>query len=169
MAYFHVRDSLNPYKVVKFSITLQQQTLKGWEGEYLWTAEINTTEPSTTVSGGEMRSRYLHLRTLDNLDEEIEKVVNEMCLEIDWEPRLDDARGPYVESSSPSQGSAGVDIDSNVRIVAKESLPSAGIDMNSIEAEINGYDITNELDITGDPYEYTIKWKPSVVVRGTYT
>lgn len=167
MAYFFVRDSLNPYKVVKFSITFQQQTLKGWEGEHLWTAEINTLEP--TVSGVDMRSRYLHLRTLNNLDEEIEKAVNEICAEINWEPRLGDTRGPYVESSFPSQGSTGVDIDSSVQLAVKESLPSAGIDINSIQADINGYDVTSELDITGDPYEYTVKWKPSVVVRGTYT
>lgn len=167
MAYFYVRDSLNPYKAVKFSITLQQQTLKGWEGEHIWTVEINTLEP--TVSGADMRSRYLHLRTLDNLDGEIEKVVSDICSEIDWEPRLNDTRGPYVESCSPSPRATEVDIDSSVWILVKESLPSAGIDINSIEAEVNGYDITSELNVTGDPYEYTVKWKPSVVVRRTYT
>jgi hypothetical protein len=167
VAYFHVRDSLNPYKVVKFSITLQQQTLKGGEGEPVWTAEINTPEP--TISGGVMRSRYIHLRSLDNLDQEIEKVTNEMCQEVDWEPRISDHRGPYVVYASPYQFQTDVNIDSGVEIRVKESLPSAGIDIGSIEAEVNGVDITSELEITGDPYEYTIKWKPSSIVRASYT
>lgn len=163
MAYFLVRDSLNPYKVVKFSITLQQQILKGWEGEPVWTAEINTLEP--TISGSVMRSRYIHLRTLDNLDQEIEKITAEMCQEIDWTPRIPDHRSPYVVYASPYQSQTGVDIDSRVEIRIKESLPSAGIDIGSIEAEINGVDITSELEITGDPYEYVVKWKPSSIIR----
>jgi hypothetical protein len=165
MAYFHVRDSLNPYKVVKFSITLQQQVLKGWEGEPVWTAELNTLEP--TISGENMRSRYLHLRTLENLDEEIEKAVNDMCQEIDWTPRLSDSRSPYVSYVSPSQHESGVDIDSKLELKIKESLPSAGIDISSIEMDVNGVDVTGELDIAGDPYEYTVKWRPSKIVRAS--
>lgn len=167
MAYFHVRDSLNPYKVVKFSITLNQYALKGWAGDNVWTAEINTLEPSTTVSGGEMRSRFIHLRTLENLDEEIEKVANDMCQEIDWQPRIQDVYSPYIEDYFPSRNATNVDIDSRVSITVKESLPSAGININSIEATVNGVDVTSELQTTGNPYEYTIKWKPSLVVRET--
>jgi len=167
LAYFHVRDSLNPYKVVKFSITFQQYALKGWDGDNVWTAEINTLEPSTTVSGGKMRSRFIHLRTLENLDDEIEKATNEMCQEIDWEPRLSDTTGPYVDQYFPSKNSSGVDIDSRVRLTIKESLPSAGIDINSIEATVNGVDVTDEIQITGNPYEYAVEWKPSLVVLET--
>jgi len=165
LAYFHVRDSLNPYKVVKFSITLQQYTLKGYDGDNLWTAEINTLEPSTTVSGGIMRSRYIHLRTLQNLDDEIEKAAADMCQEIDWTPRIPDRSEPYVYDTYPSNQATEIDIDSTIWVAIKDSLPSAGIDISTIEAEVNGVDVTSEIEITGNPYDYKVKWKPSLVIR----
>ena len=32
--------------------------------------------------------------------------------------------------------------------------------MDSIQMTINDFDVTSELEIVGDPYEYTIKWNP---------
>jgi len=165
LADFIVRNSLNPYKSVRFSITLQQQVLKGSEGEPIWTAEINTLEPAAI--GGQLKSKYLHLRTLENLDKEIEKAVSELCDQIDWSPLLSDRRAPYVDSYSPLEDS-GVDIDSSVELVIKESLPAAGIDVDSISVTFDDVDITDEITITGDPYEYTVKWKPSTIVYETH-
>ena len=165
MADFIVHNSLNPYKSVRFSITLQQQVLKNSEGEPIWTAEINTLEPD--INGDQLKSKYIHLRTLENLDKEIEKAVSELCGQIDWSPLLTDRRAPYVDSYVPEE-SFGVDIDGSVEIVIKESLPAAGIDIDSISMTFNGEDVTNQLAITGDPYEYKLKWKPSTVVYETY-
>jgi len=165
VAYFIVRNSLNPYKAVKFSITFQQQTLKGYEGDNIWTAEVNTTEPS--VSGTEIKSEYLHLRTLVNLDNEIEKAVSVICEQIDWLPAIEDLRAPYVTSHFPVE-TTNVSIESSVVINVEESLPSAGIDLSSIKVMLDSFDITNECDVTGDPYEYKVKWKPSTIVYDTY-
>jgi len=165
LADFIVRNSLNPYKAVKFSITLQQQVLKNSEGEPIWTAEINTLEPS--ISGTQLKSKYLHLRTLENLDDEIEKAVSEMCEQIDWTPLIDDGRAPYVDSYIPSEDS-GVNIDSSVELVIKESLPSGGIEISSISVVFDDIDITGEVEMVGDPYEYTLKWKPSTIVYETH-
>lgn len=165
MAYFIVRNSLNPYKAVKFSITLQQQVLNNWDGDPLWIAEINTLEPS--VSGTQLVSKYLHLRTLNNLDDEIEKAASELCEQIDWSPVLDDSRPPYVTEYLPTSTS-NVSLDSGVEAVIEESLPSTGIDIDSITMTLNGLDVTNELEITGDPYKYTVRWKPQLVVRDQY-
>ncbi len=161
MADFIVRNSLNPYKAVKFSITLQQQVLKDGKGGPIWVAEINTLEPS--ISGTQFKSKYLHLRTLTNLDDEIEKITSELCDQIDWTPLLEDNREPYVDSYIPFCGSE-VDIDSSVELVLKESMPSVGIDKNSISVVLDGIDITNEVDISGNPYEYILKWKPSTII-----
>lgn len=161
MADFIVRNSLNPYKSVRFSITLQQQVLKNSEGEPIWAVEINTLEPD--INGNQFKSKFIHLRTLENLDKEIEKVVSELCGQIDWSPLLTDRRAPYVDSYTPEE-IFGVGIDSSVKIVIKESIPATGIDINSISVTFDGADITDEITITGDPYEYTLKWKPSTIV-----
>lgn len=163
MAYFIIRNSLNPYKSVKFSITLQQQVLKSSDGDPIWTAEINTVEPS--LSGTGMKSKYLHLRTLNNLDQEIEKAASEFCEQIDWSPLLNDARPPYVTYTFPVNDAVDVDIDSGVEVKLSESLPSAGIDLSSIEVTVNGLDITSEVGVTGDPYEYVLRWRPSLVIN----
>ena len=156
---------MNPYKAVRFNITFQQQVMKGLEGEPFWLAEINTTEPS--VSGTQIASEYLHLRTLINMDVEIEKAVSNICKQIDWAPQIDDTRGPIVTDYSPSE-TTDVSIDSNIQLTINDLLPSAGIDVSSIKVTLNGLDITGKLDITGDPYEYKVKWKPSTIVYDTY-
>ena len=39
-------------------------------------------------------------------------------------------------------------------------MPSAGIDIDSITMTVNGFDVTNELEIIGDPFDYSITWRP---------
>lgn len=167
MARFFVRNSLNPSKVVRFDLTFEQIVIKGMEGEPFWVVEVDTTEPS--VSGTVITPEYIHLRTLDNLDEEIEGVVNNICAQIDWSPALDDTEGPFVSDHFPT-GTEDVDIDSRVVIKISEALPSAGIDISSISATLDGFDITTELIIDGDPYEYEVAWKPkpSLIIYDTY-
>lgn len=165
MANFLIRNSLNPYKVIKCNLTFQQQVLKGSEGEHIWVVEVNTIEPD--INGDPITSEYVHLRTLDDLDDEIENVANRISAQIDWSPRIEDTKAPYVTSYSPTETSD-VDIDSSVILTIKESLPSAGIDIGSIVMTVDDFDVTPEVDITGDPYEYKIEWKPSVIIRDTY-
>lgn len=165
MARFIVRNSLNPNKVVRFNITLQQQVIKTGEGEPIWTAEINTNE--TSASGTAIGPKYIHLKSLDNLDEEINKAVSELSEQVDWTPLRDDNRGPYISWYSP-EDSNDVDINSKIQFIIKESLPSAGIDIDSVEVELDGIDITDEVEVSGDPYEYTFKWKPGTVVYQSF-
>ena len=164
MAEFVVRNSLNPYKVVKLSITFEQQVLKGKEGDHYWVAEIATLEPD--LNGAPIVPEYLHLITLDNLDKEVEKAVNAISAQIDWSPTIADTSEPYVSEYLPSQTSD-VSIDSFIQLVLKDSLPSAGIDLSSINLVLNGVDISHECEITGDPYEYKVKWNPSMIIYET--
>ena len=54
-----------------------------------------------------------------------------------------------------------VEIGSIVRFIIEEQLPSAGIDISSASVYFdNGFiefDITDDLRVSGDPYEYTIE------------
>lgn len=165
MASFLVRNSLNPQKVVKLSVTFQQVVLKDNEGEHFWLVEVATDEPHK--DGGEIGSEYIHLTSLDNLDAEIEKVSAKISDQVDWEPLIGDTRAPFVFKHSPSE-TVGVDINSSVKVTIKELLPSSGVDKDSIKVMLNDFDITNEAKISGDPYEYKIKWRPSIVVYDTY-
>jgi hypothetical protein len=156
MAQFLVRNSLNPQKVIKCGITFEQLTPKDNEGEPIWIVEIATDEPHK--DGGDINPEFINLTSLNNLDAEIEKAIKIISAKVDWIPLESDLRAPFVESCYPSDYE--VDIESYIKIILKELLPSAGIDIDSIQMTVNGFDVTSELEIAGDPYEYTINWKP---------
>jgi hypothetical protein len=168
MAQFLIRNSLNPYKVVKCGITFEQVIPKGIEGEPIWVVELATDEPHK--NGGVIPPEFINLVSLNNLDEEIQQAVETISSKIDWTPLEDDLRAPFVESCYPSTYE--VDITSYVEIIIKDLLPSAGIDVDSISMTITAdgmdFDVTNELEITGDPFEYTVKWMPFMRVRDEY-
>jgi hypothetical protein len=154
MAEFLVRNSLNPNKVIKLGITYLQLTPKDREGEAIWACEINTDEPA--IGGGAVAPVYIDGITRRTLDEEISKAVAAIAAQVDWTPLVTDRREPIIEYILPSEYE--VDIDSFLEIGLQDHLPAAGIDLDSISMTINDFDVTNELQVSGDPYRYKIKW-----------
>jgi hypothetical protein len=156
VAEFIVRNSLNPYKAVKFGVTTRQVIPKENEGEALWVVEIATNEP--TISGSVIPPVYINLRTLDDLDKEIQNATAIISSQIDWTPLIEDSTSPFVVSVSPEDSV--VDIESSVEFLIKDNLPSSGLDLSSIKMTVNDFDVTSELEFSGDGYEQKIKWKP---------
>lgn len=93
-----------------------------------------------------------------------------MCVNIDWLPFVPDRKPPYMDSYGP-EGSS-VPIGSNIFMVIKDKLPSAGIDISNMKVTLNNsvqdFDITSEVDVTGDPYLYIIRWSPRLRVYSRY-
>jgi hypothetical protein len=154
MATFLVRNSLNPRKVIEVGITYNQVTPKGNYGDAIWVIELATSEPSTT--SGTIPPVYINNISSTHLDEEIRKAIGVIAAQVDWSPFDEDTREPIVEYVSPATYE--VPIDSVLEMEIKDLLPSAGIDLDSIELTINDLDVSDELEITGDPYRYKIKW-----------
>jgi hypothetical protein len=165
MAVYLIRNSLNPSKVAKLSITFKKQVLKGHEGDPIWIIEVSTLE--LDHSGNSITPEYIYLTSLENLDEEVRRVSEVVSNQIDWTPLSDDHRAPYMEEYYPTE-TTDVSIESDVVANIKESLPSAGIDLSSINITVNGFDVTSESEITGDPYGYRIEWKPFLRVYDAY-
>ena len=165
MATYLLRNSLNPGKVVGCTITFRQLINKGDNGESAWVVEIRTNEPHK--DGGSILPVFVHYTSADNLDEAIGQATKSIANQVDWEPLSVDYRPPFVLFHSPQNGDV-VDIYSDVIIDIKDLLPAAGIDPDSIEVVINNIDVTNEVELTGDPYEYRLIWKPRDRVLDTY-
>jgi len=166
MAEFLIRNSLNPHKVVKASVTLTQYVDHSTgEGEPIWLLAVGTSEPDKDT-GKPIKERYTNLVTLDNVDEEIEKLVNKISQRVDWGELIDDTRAPYVDSVYPTEFIA--KMEDPVEFVIKEVLPAAGIDLSTLKLTANGLDITNELEIIGNPHEYHLKWRPRMKIYGYY-
>jgi hypothetical protein len=164
VAEYLIRNSLNPHKVIKCGVTFKHLVSKGDEGEPIWLVEVSTNE--LDKYGNSIPPEFINLLSFDNLDNELEKVTSIISAKIDWETLDEDTRPPFVSSSFPSSYYA--DIASNIELIISEMLPSAGIDIDSIHMTVNGYDVTSELTITGDPYEYQVKWEPFLRIYDTY-
>ncbi len=158
MAEYILRNSLNPDRVVKCSITFRKLTNKDGEGEPVWLIQIATDEPHK--DGGDITPVFIHLATLNNVDSEINEATEKIASQVDWGVLKEDTRAPIVSIVEPVGYMGNVDIMSNVVFDVEDLLPATGVDMDSIKVLINGMDVTGEVDITGDPYCYKVIWKP---------
>jgi len=160
MATYLIRNTLSPSKVVSCTVTFRSIVNKDASGEPTWLVQINTAEPHK--DGGIIPAEFIHLVTLSNIDAEIKKATERISAQINWEPLVDDETAPAITNISPGDNNV-VDINSDVWFDIKESLPAAGMDINSIKMFVNDIDVSAQLDADGDPYSYRIRWKPNRV------
>jgi len=158
MAEYILRNSLNPDKVVKCSITFRKITNKNEEGEPVWLIQIATMEQHK--DGGDIPPIFIHLATLNNLDLEINSATERIADQVDWGVLREDTRAPIVSIIEPGNDMDNVSINSNLIFDIEDILPATGVDINSIEILVNDFDVTSELNITGDPWGYNVKWVP---------
>lgn len=168
MAELYIQNSLNYNKAVKFNITLRHFVVKGEKGDQKWILEIGTTHKDK--NGNTIPSKKIYNVSANNLDEVIEENLATLASGIDWLPLIDDKEPPYIYNFSPSGDN--VLIGSSVNVTIKEVLPSAGIDLSNMKVTLNNsmvdFDITNEVNISGDPYEYNLKWNPTTRIYKRY-
>lgn len=166
---FYVSNSLNLTKSVKFNITLRYFVPKGERGDHKWILEIGTTHLG--ANGFPIQSKKIHNISAENLDIIIEEALSSMCSQIDWSPFVADVDVPYVDTVYPVDGTT-IPISSNLYMKIKERLPAAGIDLSDLKVMLNNsmtdIDITDQIDIKGDPYEYEFTWIPPLRVYDTY-
>lgn len=165
MAEVYVRNSLNPHKLIKVGISfIQTVDYSRHDGELIWALEVGTPEPH--YNGGKITPVYVTNFNLHDIDKEIEQAVTEVSSKVDWGSLESDVEPPYINVLSPTNYI--VDMTCAVDFILKEVLPSAGIDEDSISVEVNGIDVSEELYITGDPFEYRVIWHPKRKVFDTY-
>lgn len=165
MAEYLLRSALNPSKVVKCHITFRHIVNEGEDGEPVWVIQISTSE--SHKEGGTIKPEFIHTTSLDNLSDEIREATNRISSQIEWGESFDDVRPPFVSKYRPQNNSI-VDIRSDVYIRLEDLYPSAGIDLNSIKLTVNGFDVTDELELTGTPFDYNITWRPNIRVMDYY-
>jgi len=161
MAELFVRHTLNPRKVVKFNLNLKNYVLRGEEdSDYKWVLEIGTT--TLAVSGAKILPRYIHNVSDATIELEIEKAVSEMCTLIDWSDFDVDKYSPIFLSFYPHD----IEVIPKTVVTFKviEESPSSGIDLSNMVVTLNNgdvdFDITSEILVKGDPYDYTLSWTP---------
>lgn len=164
MADYYLRSTLNPSKVVKCTVTVTQTIPKAdYTGDPVWIIKAGTPEPHKDT-GLDLPPAVTHVTSLANVDEAIRELTRQLAAQIDWGIAVEDYRPPYVYSWIPSSDAATVSLYSNVTIGIKDNLPGHGIDRDTIQVTVNGMDVTNDLRITGNPFDYVIDWVPPLRV-----
>ena len=168
MAEFYVTNSLNYEKAVKFNISLRHFVTTEGRGEHRWVLEVGTTYPD--VNGDPISAKKVLLINAEDFDEVLESAVADLCAQIDWSPLVNDTKSPHITEALPT--SSGVKIGASVFVSIADDLPSSGIDLSGIKITLNNsvtdFDITAEVQITGDPYEYKLRWDPPMRVYSRY-
>jgi hypothetical protein len=55
-----------------------------------------------------------------------------------------------------------------VEFTITDREPSSGIDLSSLKVEVNGIDVTDELGIYGNVFEYRVMWHPKLKFYKTF-
>ena len=168
MAELYVKNSLNTQKAVRFNVSLVEYVLTDTEGDSKWTLEIGTTYLS--ASGTAIPPKIIHTVSESNIDEEVQAAVSDMCTYIDWTVLENDNDPPILLSTSPE--GENIYIKSQGEVVVSDGLPSSGIDLSEMKVVLNNgvqdFDITNEVNLIGNPFKYRIVWQPKQVVYKRY-
>ena len=161
IAELFVINSLNLTKSVKFNIGLRYFVVKGdADGDHKWVLEVGTTHSGS--DGTTPLAKKVHDISAEDFDEVLEDTLSELCSMIDWSPFVTDGEPPYLISVNPT--GSNTPIGSNVYLKIRDELPSSGIDLSNMKIILNNgtvdFDITNEVVVIGDVYEYQLKWTP---------
>ena len=158
-----VKNNLNPHKAVRFSVNIVKYVDKNANGgEANYYLEIGTTHSG--IIQKQIPPVYIDNVENDNLDAALSEALGKLSSYIDWGPLLHDKQAPKIKSVGPI--GEDVSIYSNVTFTIVDEIPSTGIDLSDMKVMLdNGvvtFDITDELTVLGDPFEYTFSWSPKI-------
>jgi hypothetical protein len=164
MAHFYVRNSLNYDQTVKINISfVRGYDINANDGDPRWFLELGTKQ--TSANGTPIAPQYVNNVTdVIKLNELVADAVAKIAAQIDWEPLVHDDSAPYIEDIIPAMIDSGVPIESNLDITIKDDMPSSGLDLSDVKITMTTrdyvFDITDECDIEGTPFEYRFHWEP---------
>jgi len=85
--------------------------------------------------------------------------------QVDWGAILPDTKAPrLVEITPPLDLTTNVPITSNIVVRLEEALPAAGIDLSTVSATLNGFDITQDLELRGNIFDLTMIFRPTRIL-----
>jgi len=187
MVVFYLRNSRNPdSKVVPVTVALsldvltpentavrsdQVTTATGseypnlidLEGEQSWIMVAATTE--LDAAGNKIAPEFVNLVTTGTVHLEIEAALGRIGSQVDWGAILPDTKAPrLVEITPPLDLTTNVPITSNIVVRLEEALPAAGIDLSTVSATLNGFDITPDLELRGNIFDLTMIFRPTRIL-----
>lgn len=188
MVVFYLRNSRNPdSKVVAVTVSLSLDSLKpqdaavredqfttasgseypnlaDLEGDGSWILVADTNERD--INGNKIDSEIVNLVSTGTVHLEIEAALGRIGSQVDWGTLKADTKPPrLVELTPPLSQTTDVPITSNVVVRLEEPLPAAGVDLSTVSATLNGFDITGDLELRGNIFDLTMIYRPTRVLN----
>lgn len=187
MVVFYLRNSRNPDgKIVPVTIALTSDVLKAQntpvrpdqfstasgtdfpnlvdpEGDQQWILVAETTALDTV--GSSIDPEIINVVTTGTVHQEIQNAMGRIAAQVDWGVLQDDTRPPkLIDFQPPLPQADNVPITSNIIARLQESLPSAGIDFDTVKVTVNGFDVTNAVEFKGSIFDLTLVYRPQRVL-----
>jgi len=185
MVVFYLRNSRNPDgKIVPITVSLTSEVVKRYpnltrpdqttdplasgiafpnlydaEGDNQWLLIAQT--PALDFSGDKIDPEIVNVVTTGTVHQEIESAMGRIAAQVDWGALLPDTSPPKLtEFQPPVTQTQDVPITSNVIARLVDSLPAAGINYDTVKMKINDFDVTDDVDFTGTPFDLTLVYRP---------
>jgi hypothetical protein len=186
MVVFYLRNSRNPdAKVVAVTIALSADVLKPQaapvrsdqvagasgteysnladpEGDQSWILIAETNEVG--LGGNRIPREVVNLVTTGTVHLEIEAALGRIGSQVDWGTIAADIKPPKLVEITPAlDQTTNVPITSNIIFRLQEPLPAAGIDLSTLNVQLNGFDITGDVELRGNIFDLTGIYRPKRV------
>lgn len=175
MVVFYLRNSKIPDgKIVPVTVSLNLDVVKGQlsiptvsgfptkvdpEGEQIWLLTLATTE--VDLSGVLIAPEFINIISKDTVHDEIEAALGRIGEQVNWGTVLPDIRPPRVIELTPDiNQTTDVKIGSDIIVRLQDALPAAGIDLTTVKMIVNDIDVTDDLEIKGNPFDLTLIFRP---------
>jgi len=161
MADLFVKSNLNPYKAVKFNISLKEFVdFNKKDGESRWYLEVGTLE--LDLEGNKIAPVYVGVLNVKYLDDIIDNIVSALCKKINWDDILEDTEAPNLYYFYPEGNN--VSITSYIEFGIEDTMPASGLDFSEMVVTLNNgdfiFDVTDKFLLQGDPFNVKFKWQP---------
>jgi hypothetical protein len=158
MAEVFIQNLRDPDQLVAIMVTLRRMIIPEEEsGKTLWVLEASTTE--IDVNGDDIRPSRKWLSDRSTFTEDVNDLINDLASKINW-TYVPDTTPPAVVGVWPLEGMQDVSVDTDIYITLSEETPSSGIDLDSIQVKVKGFDLTDQVTIKGNMSSCSVYLKP---------
>jgi hypothetical protein len=148
MAEVLVQNMRDPNQQITVVVTIKQAIVpEASPMDPKWILEASTYE--LDEDGDPIDPVKMYLSNNDNLTDDINDLITELCKDVNWNYSAD-TDPPRVVGTWPLDGAQAVEVTTDILINLVEEPPSSGIDLSSIRVKVKGFDLTDQLDIKGD-------------------
>jgi hypothetical protein len=148
MAEVLIQNLRDPDQIAVIMVTLRRMVIpEEGSGKPLWILEASTSEMD--VNGDDIPPARKWLSDRSSFTEDVNDLLNELAAKINW-TYYPDTTPPAVVGVWPLDGAQSVSVNTDIYISLSEEVPSSGIDLDSIQVKVKGFDLTDQVTIKGN-------------------